>query len=150
MLYDWDVVKQTEGWSYPVTEANAAWRFEQYATQPLSDGGFFVMLEDVALISTIGLHHRVGTTVGLGDMIGRAFWGRGYVSEAASAVCRFGFETLRADVVKADVWRNNAASSRVLQKVGFRFTGDPGPGWSATREGHFPRDAYELRREDLR
>ena len=148
-LDDWGVVKETESWGYPVSAPRTRWRFAQYARQPLSEAAFFVMLAGPNLIGTVGLHRRVGRTYGLGYMIGRAWWGRGYVTEAARAVCRFGFAVMRAERIQADVFQDNPASSAVLRRVGFRFTGDPGPGWSATREGHFPRYEYELTRTDL-
>ena len=149
VLNDWAVVKETESWGYPVSEERTRWRFAQHARQPLSEGAFFVMVAEEGLIGTIGLHRRVGTTYGLSYMTGRASWGRGYVTEAARALCAFGFDAMEAGLIQADVFQDNPASSRVLEKVGFRYARDPGPGWSATREGYFPRHEYELTRQDL-
>ena len=149
VLNDWAVVKETESWGYPVSEARTRWRFAQHAARPQTEDAFFVMVAGGAFIGTIGLHRRRGRTFGLGYMIGRAYWGRGYVSEAARAVCRFGFDVMEAEVIEADVFQDNAASARVLLKCGFRQVADPGPGWSATRGGNFPRHAFELTRTDL-
>ena len=46
-------------------------------------------------------------------------WGRGYASEAARAVVRYGFETMRVSRIVADVDPSNAASARILEKCGF-------------------------------
>jgi RimJ/RimL family protein N-acetyltransferase len=46
-------------------------------------------------------------------------WGRGYASEAARAVVRYGFQTMRVARIVADVDPANPASARVLEKCGF-------------------------------
>jgi len=46
--------------------------------------------------------------------------GRGYATEAASAVLRYALEVLRLDQVRADVDEPNTASVRVLGKLGMR------------------------------
>jgi RimJ/RimL family protein N-acetyltransferase len=51
------------------------------------------------------------------------FCGRGYATEAAGAVLRYAFEELDLTKVKADVDEPNAASVRVLEKLGMRRTG---------------------------
>jgi len=56
--------------------------------------------------------------------IARRFWGLGYAREAARAALRFGFETVGLDRIVGYVVPDNAASARVLEAVGLRFTGD--------------------------
>jgi RimJ/RimL family protein N-acetyltransferase len=46
-------------------------------------------------------------------------WGRGYASEAAQAVVRYGLDTMRVARIVADVDPANRASMRVLEKCGF-------------------------------
>ena len=53
----------------------------------------------------------------------RASWGQGYATEAAGAVIAYGFEDLGATRIVADVDADNAASSRVLEKLGFVVVG---------------------------
>jgi RimJ/RimL family protein N-acetyltransferase len=60
----------------------------------------------------------------LGYWIGVPFWNQGYCTEAAQAVLRFAFDALHLNLVGAHHFVRNAASGRVLQKVGM------------TREGH--------------
>ena len=45
-------------------------------------------------------------------------WGRGYAGEASAAVLRYAFEVLKLEHVVADVDEPNAASIRVLEKLG--------------------------------
>lgn len=51
------------------------------------------------------------------------FWGKGYATEAASALMRYGFDHLGLEHVAAVVHPENQASGRVLQKLGMRYTG---------------------------
>jgi RimJ/RimL family protein N-acetyltransferase len=50
------------------------------------------------------------------------FWGRGYATEAASAVLTYAREMLGLPLIKADVDEPNAASVRVLTKLGMKQT----------------------------
>lgn len=61
-----------------------------------------------------------------------AFWGRGYATEGALAALRFGFETLGLDEIVSFTTARNAASRRVMERIG--MTHDPVddfdyPGW---------------------
>jgi [ribosomal protein S5]-alanine N-acetyltransferase len=47
-------------------------------------------------------------------------WGRGYATEAAGAVVAYALERLGHTTVKADVDEPNAASVRVLEKLGLK------------------------------
>ena len=49
--------------------------------------------------------------------------GRGYATEAANAMVRYGFETLRVHKIRADVAVGNSSSARVLAKLGFTHEG---------------------------
>lgn len=57
-------------------------------------------------------------------------WGKGYATEAAAAVVRFGRETLRVRRVTAWTVADNAGSIHVLEKLGFRL------------EARLPQHAY--------
>lgn len=50
-------------------------------------------------------------------------WGRGFASEAARAFIDYTFKTLGAPELTADVDPRNAASLKVLVKLGFVVTG---------------------------
>jgi RimJ/RimL family protein N-acetyltransferase len=53
-------------------------------------------------------------------------WGRGYATEAGGACVRYGFDALGVEKIVADVDPQNSASVHVLEKLGFRHTGDVG------------------------
>lgn len=59
----------------------------------------------------------------LGYCLGEAAWGRGYATEAAGALLEWAFDTLDLNRVQAETDTRNAASARVLEKLGFRREG---------------------------
>lgn len=54
----------------------------------------------------------------IGFMLHREYWGRGYATETAGALVRFGLEELGLAAVHAGCLPENEASRRVLEKVG--------------------------------
>jgi ribosomal-protein-alanine N-acetyltransferase len=54
-------------------------------------------------------------------LLGKDYWGRGLATEAARAGLRFGFETLELERIVAIVHPENAASRRVIEKLGMQF-----------------------------
>jgi ribosomal-protein-alanine N-acetyltransferase len=58
----------------------------------------------------------------MGFQLRPAYRGRGLAVEAGQAIVTYAFETLGIEVLFAGHHPDNAASRRVLQKLGFRFT----------------------------
>lgn len=59
----------------------------------------------------------------IGYWLGEPFWGRGIVSEAASALTEWAFANLPVVRLHAAVYARNLASVRVLEKAGYTFEG---------------------------
>ena len=57
----------------------------------------------------------------LGYWLGKPFWGRGYVPEAAMELLRRGFETLGMTTIWCGYYDGNEKSKRVQEKLGFAF-----------------------------
>ena len=57
----------------------------------------------------------------LGYWLGRPYWGRGIMPEAAEEVLRFGFEELDLAVIWCGHYVWNDQSRRVIEKCGFRY-----------------------------
>lgn len=55
----------------------------------------------------------------LGYCLTEAAWGRGYATEAASALLGWAFDALDLNRVQSETDTRNAASARVLKKLGF-------------------------------
>ncbi len=59
----------------------------------------------------------------IGYWLGRRWWGRGFATESVRLVCRYGFRTMGLHRIRASVVQGNAASTRVLVKLGFVYEG---------------------------
>jgi len=55
--------------------------------------------------------------------LGKAYWGKEYVGEAALASLRYGFETVGLERIYAIAFTENKASQRVMQKIGMQYEG---------------------------
>jgi RimJ/RimL family protein N-acetyltransferase len=82
----------------------------------------------------------------LGFMFHRSHWGRGYATEAARAIVRFGFEKLKLTKVIAGCTPENDGSRNVLLKLGMRPLG-PREGFPGAPAG-VDALAFELTREE--
>jgi ribosomal-protein-alanine N-acetyltransferase len=85
-------------------------------------------------VETIGTGEVVGTCTlaaldaanrraDLGFALGRAFWGRGYMTEILPPLLRFAFADLALHRVTADADPRNERSIRILERLGFRREG---------------------------
>jgi len=57
----------------------------------------------------------------IGYELNSHFWGKGYATEAAQAILRFGFTDLGMHRIYANTLAENKGSVRVLEKLGFRL-----------------------------
>ncbi len=81
--------------------------------------------DDERLIGKCGYNewrkaHRRGD---ISYIVARKHWGQGIVSEALSAMLEYGFDHMNLHSVEAGVTPGNDASTRMLQKLGFRLEG---------------------------
>ena len=82
----------------------------------LRDGGTLVG----AMTLRMDMAHRRGE---LAYWVGRPHWSRGYATEAADALMRWGFRTLGLHRVHAAHLTRNPGSGAVLRKIGMRHEG---------------------------
>jgi RimJ/RimL family protein N-acetyltransferase len=79
---------------------------------------------DGRLCGGIGLHPETQhNRAELGYWLGVPYWGRGYATEAATAVVRYGFEQLKLNRIFATCFMHNPASGHVLRKIGMKYEG---------------------------
>lgn len=57
----------------------------------------------------------------LGYWLGKPFWGRGYMPEAAMELIRHGFEDLGMTTIWCGYYEGNNKSKRVQEKIGFKY-----------------------------
>ena len=101
---------------------------QEFLQRTISEGSamkFCIELEGAA-VGGIGVHpgedvHRHTATVGY--WLGEEFWGRGIMTEAVTVVTDFCFGNFPLRRISAEVFANNPASARVLEKAGFTFEG---------------------------
>ena len=65
------------------------------------------------------LHQRAE----LGYWVGRPYWNKGYATEAAKALLKYGFEELTLNRIYSNHFTRNPASGRVMQKIGMKYEG---------------------------
>ena len=71
----------------------------------------------------------------IGYWLGRAFWRRGYASEAARAIIAHGFDVLGLERVDGTHFLENPASGAVLRKLGFVAVDEPSPPQACAARG---------------
>lgn len=110
-----------------------------------------ITLPDSTAIGGVGL----GRAGGSGPMtvmywLGRAFWGQGFATEALSGFLRACYERFpEIDEIEADHFTDNAASGRVLDKLGFKRIGH-GTADSAARLEPAPVILYRVSRDSFK
>ena len=101
-------------------DANPTKPLEWHAVERKSDGAVI----GVCWLGKLGAPWEKSLGRGhveLGYRYARRFWGNGYATEAARGMLRRGFEELELAQVMAIVDAANAASERILQKVGMKY-----------------------------
>ncbi len=121
---DWEVARMLRMAAFPPErEGMRAW-FSDHAREwaegsayrsAVEAGGLMVGVVDIDEISD-----RPGE---LGYWFDRAAWGRGYAFEAAQAAVDFAFRTVGLTRLRSGHAADNAASGKILSKLGFRSIG---------------------------
>jgi len=97
--------------------------------------------DEEALIGTCGFNRwrRWNDSAEMGYDLMQHFWGRGLMTEALSAIIRFGFDRMALNRIEADVTVGNGRSARVLAKLGFAEEG------VLRQRGKWKGDYHDLR-----
>ena len=98
---------------------------------------------DPLLVGSCGLGRRPSGAVELGYWIARSFWGRGFATEASTALIDIA-RTLRLPRLQASYFLDNPASGRVLEKLGFEPLGITAPRMSYARREEAPAKMLAL------
>ncbi len=84
----------------------------------------FAICEDAALIACAGVMPTGDGVFELGYWVGADARGKGVATKAAAAIIHFAFEGLSAQSIAAGYFADNPASARVMEKLGFKPTGE--------------------------
>lgn len=136
----WEVARMTSDIRHPLTAEDA----RQWLTPSPGEVRLAIELEG-RLIGGTGYFERDHGAMELGFWLGRDWWGRGFATEAARAVLRYGFEHGDVERFTSAHFIDNPASGRVLAKLGFEPIGQV-PMWSIARRNEVQTRLYELTR----
>ena len=95
------------------------------------------------LVGSCGLGRRASGAVEMGYWIARAYWGRGFATEACGALIEIA-RALGLRQLAASHFIDNPASARVLDKLGFESTGLIAPRMSCARGAEIPARLMRL------
>lgn len=83
----------------------------------------------------------------IGYIVAREHWGKGIISEALGVMLDYGFDHMNLHSVEAGVTPGNDASTRMLQRLGFRLEGHLRENF-LTEDGFVDSLIYSLLRRD--
>lgn len=123
-LGDWEITRQLARDPHPFDMDHAQDWINECLAQP--NGPRHGLRFAVEAPDETGLVGGAGLSLAeagfeLGYWISRSCWGRGYATEAASALVDLGFAALSLEELTALVFGENPASVRVLEKIGFEL-----------------------------
>ncbi|WP_306251792.1 GNAT family N-acetyltransferase [Parvularcula sp. IMCC14364] len=154
VVNDYDVVKMTASWPWPVSRSYVADRLEQAATRDPSRNAGLGIFANGELAGNMGghleAHHVTGEEViWVGFMLARKWWGAGLMTEALSVLCPYLWRRLGFVDIYGEHYTDNPASGRVMEKAGFTFVGPAQEVWCAAREKHLSGRQYRLAAEGM-
>ncbi|CAN7470996.1 GNAT family N-acetyltransferase [Phenylobacterium sp. LjRoot225] len=133
---DAGIARMTTSMPHPYTAADAEAHLAHSATRDWDrEPGFLIEHPKFGLVGAIGFKPGARGRPELGYWLGRAFWNRGYATEACRAVLDWARRDWRRKLVVAGHFADNPASGAVLCKAGFLYTGDVELLWSQARQG---------------
>ena len=109
---------------YPYTEADADWWLGMVAENDRKEGVWRAIVVDGQIVGSISVesladeNYAVGA---IGYMILTPFWSRGIGTESVRQICEIAFRKLTLERIIGEVFPENLASARVLEKNGFRL-----------------------------
>jgi len=126
LINDKDIASTTLTLPYPYSLEDAidflGKREESY--EETGSPEFAITHKDGYLIGGIGIKlNKEHENAELGYWIGKPYWGKGYCTEAALAVVKYGFEVMGLNRIYAKHFTRNPASGRVMQKIGMKHEG---------------------------
>ena len=99
---------------------------DQQAERPRRKFQFTITFpDDGQVIGNCGIRRKPESDweADIGYELAPEYWGRGYATEAALAIINFGFRELKLHRISSWCIADNAASVRVLERVGLRVEG---------------------------
>ncbi len=126
LVGNYEVAKTTQNIPHPYSLEMAKNWISSHA-QSLNEGdriAYAILVKGPReLVGTVSLIDIQECQASLGYWIGQPYWGKGYCTEAVSAILDYAFAELRIESVYADHYSNNPASGKVMVKNGMQYIG---------------------------
>ena len=109
---------------YPYTEADADWWLGMFAANEGKEGVWRAIVVDGQIVGNISVERMANdqrNAGSIGYMILTPFWSQGIGTEAVRQICGISFRELALDRIIGEVFPENLASARVLEKNGFQL-----------------------------
>ena len=109
---------------YPYDEADADWWLGMVAENDGKEGVWRAIVVDGQIVGSISVERMADEerNVGsIGYMILTPWWSKGLGTEAVRQMCGIAFRKLTLERIIGEVFPENLASARVLEKNGFRL-----------------------------
>lgn len=127
LIGNWNVAKMLARVPYPYTEEDAMDFIERVSDIPAIEKDQAFVVEDRKTGQQIGgngIYFRPGGEGEIGYWLGEPYWGKGYMTEAASALVSHFFAANEDDKLVSGFFADNPASGHILtDKLGFTVTG---------------------------
>ena len=110
----------------PYTEADADWWLGMVSWNDGREGVWRSIWADGELVGSISVERKEDSgqvIVEIGYMILTPFWSQSIGTEAVSQICEIAFRELELQQIVGNVFPENEASARVLEKNGFQLEG---------------------------
>ncbi|MGJ8529946.1 GNAT family N-acetyltransferase [Maritalea sp.] len=148
-LSNFEVTKNLSVVPFPYSEADAREWISLHPKFPASDDQkFSIVNEDNAFCGVLGLD--IGETgPELGYWLDQKYWGKGYMSEAASAALTWLFANSEVKTVTSGAYTFNPASLAVQYKLGFKDVRTE-PRMCLAQGQEFPLVVTSLDRQDFK
>ena len=122
-LNDFDVAGNLARVPFPYRLSDAqAWLRTRRPDLPAEEANFSIDLAGQGYVGHIG-YQLVGGAPVIGYWLGKPFWGKGIMTEAATAAIAWFFEATDAEAIHSGVFHFNAASLAIQHRLGFVETG---------------------------
>ena len=108
----------------PYTEADADWWLGMVVENEGKEGVWRAIVVDGLIVGSISVERlaNVQRNAGsIGYMVLTPFWSQGIGTEAVRQICGIAFQELALERIIGEVFPENLASARVLEKNGFRL-----------------------------
>lgn len=144
-----EISQMTETIPFPYTLENA----EEFISERRNPGAFgpsdALAIEcENALVGVVGIHPNTRDSKDseplLGFWLGKDFWGRGFMTEAAGAIIHVHFAHRNVRRIRSRVLAVNGASLKIHQKLGFRHVETKPDGKGGHDARHFSLDPEDF------